>query len=248
MSDERHKQQDDVPSGDDKAPLRALESAESYVAASAKAGCSGDGSGASFSASFEAILSWGEANALIQPEGEFAFFKRAPDGAGDEHQAWFDEVSNRWFKATYCNQFGLAWGRRGSATAGEYLTRLVLQNRYFGDDLQLVALVSSRQKLRVLTSQPHVAGEAAAYEDIQKWFCGLGFLRVEDGGSCAWYREPENLLVADAHEGNVIQTGAGALVPIDLNIVQPSGEVLAWLVSVLGGSGAATASGAAGSA
>ncbi len=130
----------------------------------------------------------------------------------------------------------LVWlgGGWGSATAGEYLTRLVLQNRCFGDDIVLVALVESGQKLRVLTSQPHVAGEAAAYEEIQEWFCGLGFCRVDAGNSTAWYLKSENLLVADAHEGNVIRTGSGALVPIDLNIVQPAAEVLAWLVSVLG--------------
>jgi hypothetical protein len=239
MSDERNKQQNDISGGSDEAPLRALESAESYVAASAKAGGSGDGGGASFSASFEAVLSWGEANALIRPEVEFPFFRRAPDGFGDEHEAWFDEASNRWFKATYPNQFGLAWGRRGSATAGEYLTRLVLQNQFFGDDLELVALVSAGQKLRVLTSQPHVAGEPAAYGAIQEWFCGLGFARVEDSGSAAWYRKPENLLVADAHEGNVLRTGSGALVPIDLNIIQPTGDILAWVLAVLGGHGCA---------
>jgi len=251
MSDGQHAQQDHitdqgdipdrdcipsgecVPIGESNTPLRALESAQSYVARSAATSCTCDGSSTSFAASFKAVLDWGEANALIRPEGDFLFFQRVADGFGDEHEGWFDEASNRWFKATYHNQFGLAWGRTGSATVGEYLTRLLLQNHYFGDDIQLVALIESRQKLRVLTSQPHVAGEAALYEDIHKWFCGLGFCRLEASGSIAWYLKSENLLVADAHEGNVIRTERGTLVPIDLNLMQPHGKMLAWVDATL---------------
>lgn len=47
-------------------------------------------------------------------------------------------------------------------------------------------------------------------------------------GFIAWYRKQENLLVADAHEGNVIRTPKGELVPIDLNITKPKGELFDW--------------------
>ena len=252
MGDEQHRQQDYVrgrggvsgrddvagrvglPIRNGDAPLRALESAQGYLAGSAEAGCSGDGGSASFNSSFKAFVEWGEANGLIRPERDFPFFGRAPDGSGDEHECWFDEVTNLWLKATFHNRFGVAWGREGSATAGEYLTRLVLQNRYFGDDIHLVALVESRERLRVLTSQPHVAGEAAGYTEIQEWFGGLGFRRLEACGSIAWYLRSENLLVADAHEGNVIRTRNGMLVPIDLNLMQPVGEMLVWVEALLG--------------
>lgn len=183
------------------------------------------------------MLEWGEAESLIRSESDYPFFSRPPDGFGDEHQAWYDEDSARWFKATYANRFGLAWGRDGTATAREYLTRLLLQNLYFGDDIQLVAVVESEQKLRVLTSQPHIAGEPAPYEEIQLWFTGIGFCRIEASQRIAWYRPAENLLVADAHEGNVIWTPAGDLIPIDLNLIQPVGGLRDQILSLVGGGG-----------
>ncbi len=97
-----------------------------------------------------------------------------------------------------------------------------------------MALISHEGKMRVLTSQPHIAGESAKYDRIQQWFVELGFLRIESG-SIAWYYPPANLLVADAHEGNVIETAVGTLVPIDLNVVQPKGDLLAGIELALTG-------------
>lgn len=208
----------------------ALEAAESYLARSPGPGPPGDGGGEAFSASFSALLDWGVENKLIRVEADFPFLQRPPDGHGDEHEAWFDEESNRWFKLTYRNRFGLAWGRNGSATAREYLLRLILQNTYFGDDLRLVALLNCNEGLRVLTSQPHIAGGPAAYGEIREWFCSLRFCRLEIDGCIAWYHDAENLLIADAHEGNVIRTPSGELVPIDLNVIQPTGSLLEWAV------------------
>jgi hypothetical protein len=122
----------------------------------------------------------------------------------------------------------------GSATALEYVVRLTLQNSYFGDDIRLLALVNCDQKLRVLTSQPHIAGEPAVYAEIQEWFRQLGFWRFEANERVAWYLRFENLLVADAHEGNIIRTASGDLVPIDLNIIRPTGELLEHLVQSSG--------------
>ena len=214
----------------------ALHAAESYVTASADTGRSCDACGKKFAPTLKALCCWGEKFALIRPESEFEFFNRAPDGYGDEHQAWFEEKSGLWFKATYPNRFGLAWGRRGSATVRQYLTRLILQNNYFGDDIRLIALVNAGGKLRILISQPHVAGEPARYDDIQDWFGFLGFARLDSEGSIAWYLEEENLLVADAHEGNVIRASSRigrVLLPIDLNLVQPNGDLLEGVKTLL---------------
>lgn len=212
----------------DNTPRSTLESAESYLTGSAKADRPSNGGGSQFTASFEAFLEWGEENKLIQDRTEFSFFSIAPNGRGEEHEAWFHEETNRWFKATYHNKFGLAWGRNESATPCEYLKRLCLQNKYFGDDIQLVALVRCDGKLRVLTSQPHIAGEPATYQEIQNWFCSMNLKCLQSDGCIAWYFKSENLLIADAHEGNVIRTSAGVLVPIDLNLIQPEGELFDW--------------------
>lgn len=232
MGDE---QRPDTAQGyNDESPLPSLESAESYVSRGKTADNASDGSREAFKASFSTLLDWAKATNLIRSEEHFSFFRRPPEGFGDEHQAWFDESCNRWFKATYPNEFGLAWGRRGTATAGEYLTRLVLQNQYFGDDLQLVAIIDSKQKMRILTSQPHIPGNAATVAEITLWFRGLNFCRLECGGSVAWYRKSDNLLVADAHEGNVIKTIDGPLFAIDLNIIKPKGEMLDSVLSLIG--------------
>jgi hypothetical protein len=212
-------------------PDCSLESAESYVARSPGTGAPGDGSSKAFSASFHALLEWGEARGLILEVARFPFLGRAPDAHGHEHEAWFDENESRWTKATYPNRFGCAWGRTETATAREYLTRLTLQNKYFGDDVQLLALVNTKGRLRVLTTQRHVAGTSAGAEEIRIWFCGLGFTRLNSGNSIAWYCDKRNLLISDAHEGNVIRTKDGILVPIDLNIIQPAGKWLDWALN-----------------
>jgi hypothetical protein len=234
--DDRHEKLTNKPvETDGKIAANSLESAESHVARSAGTGRPGDAGRKAFTSAFGALVEWAEARDLIRFEHDFPFFRRPTDGHGDEHEAWFDEKSNRWFKATYPDRFGLAWGREGTATAREYLSRLVLQNKFFQDDIRFVALINSRKHLRVLTSQPHVAGERATAAEIKKWFLGLGFCPLETGGRIAWYREKENLLVADAHEGNVLKSTRGDLVPIDLNVIQPGGEMRAWAIENLKG-------------
>ena len=121
----------------------------------------------------------------------------------------------------------MAWlgEEREQPTPFEYLERLRLQNDCFGDDIRLEALVNCDSKLRVLTSQPNINGEPAPADLIKQWFEVLGFKKIEAGGSVAWYDESANLLVADAHEGNVIITEDSYVVPIDLNITEPCEEM-----------------------
>jgi len=213
------------------ASASTLQSATRYVARSTGASSQGDGSSEEFTASASALLDWGIENKLIRPQGDFSFFGRPPDAHGDEHEVWFDQELNRWYKATYPDRFGLAWGRDGSATPLEYLSRLVLQNAYFGDDIRLICILNCRNRLRVLTSQAHITGDAAKYTEIREWFTKAGFRRLVCNNRIAWYLRAANLLVADAHEGNVIRTASGTLIPIDLNITQPTGELLQWALS-----------------
>ena len=209
----------------------ALESAQSYLAGSAGPSAPRDGSSEAFSSSFAAFVEWAIQNRLIRAEAEFPFLKRIPDASGEEHEAWFDEDSNLWFKLTYRNHFGLAWGRSGSATAGEYVSRLLLQNTFFEDDIRLVAVLNCGGALRVLTSQPHIMGEPPSQEDIVSWFGALGFSKIAIGSGIAWYHRAENLLVGDAHEGNIIKTPNGCMVPIDLNLIHPTGKLLKWVTA-----------------
>jgi hypothetical protein len=206
-----------------------LESAESHIAASTGTSTSCDGSGEAFSSTFSSLIDWAQDRVLIRVEADYEFFARPPDSRGNEHEVWFDAASKRWFKATFRNRFGLPWGQGISATPHEYLLRLLLQNRYFGDKMYLVAIINCEGKIRLLTSQPHVSGDFARPDEIQKWFRAHGFVRLEISERIAWYLKSENLLIADAHEGNVIKTPAGTIVPIDLNLIQPRGVLLEWV-------------------
>jgi len=220
----------DKPQNDRENPAAgALESAERHIAGSAGSSSSCDGSGAAFASAFSALVDWAEGHALIRVQSDFDFFERPPDSRGNEHEVWHDPASKRWFKVTYLNRFGLPWGEGQSATPHEYLLRLLLQNIYFGDKVYLVAIINCEGRIRVLTSQPHVAGDYATPDEIQRWFRGHAFRRIETERRIAWYLKSENLLIADAHEGNVIRTAAGTLVPIDLNLVQPKGPLLEWV-------------------
>lgn len=121
---------DHIHEGDSSGPSQsALKSAEGYVAASTGASRQSDGSGSQFSIAFRSLLEWGEKHNLILPSHDFNFLHRRPDGKGNEHEAWFDENTNRWLKATYENRFGLAWGKVGSASPDQYLKRLIFQNQ-----------------------------------------------------------------------------------------------------------------------
>jgi hypothetical protein len=210
-----------------------LEAALCHLVASKRTGGPGYESGKEFSATFSALIDWAQACSFVRPKSDFPIFYRPPDAYGQEHEAWFHENAGRWLKATYPNKFGLSWGCDGSATPLEYFSRLDLQNSFFGDDIHLEAIVQCGSHIRVLTSQPHIPGEAATYAEIERWFLAWGFRKVEIGGSIAWYAIIDNLLIADAHEGNVIKTAEGVLLPIDLNIFRPEGAMLAEIQAML---------------
>ena len=231
-----HEHETEPPTSGGYASASPLISALRYLRASSRTSGAGHGGGQSFPASFAALLEWGDAQGFLKQKSEFPFLALPPTAQGHEHQAWYDEKSNRWFKATYDNKFGLAWGREGTATPTEYLERLRLQNFYFGDDIRLEALVNCEGKLRVLTSQPNINGEPAPAELIKRWFETLSFQRIEAGGSVAWYHEAAELLIADAHEGNVIITKDSVLVPIDLNITEPNEDMKRGILPLLKGS------------
>ena len=73
MGDGRNERTNLPHSGNQPDALSTLESAESYLAASAAASGKSNGGRKAFSASFTALLDWGETIGLIRPEADFLF-------------------------------------------------------------------------------------------------------------------------------------------------------------------------------
>jgi len=58
----------------------------------------------------------------------------------------------------------------------DYLERMLRQNAIFGDDVRLVGLWNPvGHDWRIITTQPHVKGEAATLEQIGAAFESVGF-------------------------------------------------------------------------
>ncbi len=145
-------------------------------------------------------------------------------GGGQEHDVIGMDRQEVVHKLTKRNEFGLfpMFDRQdGSiglrpATPSEYFDRLLLQNVWFGDDIQLQGIgISDGGSTYVLTSQPFISGRAADRADIATQFSSLGFQEI-DADLAAWIEPNSKIVLSDAHPRNVIVDQQGRLLPIDI--------------------------------
>lgn len=153
-----------------------------------------------------------------QDNGKLGRGRRLPPefGRGGEHQVYFHERTQRYFKATLLERqlgYGIALGSfiRG-ATPSEYLDRLDLQNLIFHDDIRLERVVANGGKPIILTSQPFILGVMATAAALDELMIGRGHEKLTDG---AYYSEREGLLVFDLFPRNAILAADGQIYPID---------------------------------
>lgn len=199
--------------------LRRLEDRSPEAAAGFTRGRAGEIRRASpgrskFSAEFEALYDWADQNSRLS---EAPIADRPSDSHGQEHEIWYEPEQGRVFKATYPNQFGLAVNAEGTASPLQYLERLGWQNEVFGDDIRIERIAIENGKLRILTSQPYIDAPSATDEEIADFFESNGFETSEHGGRIFFYNPEANLLVYDAHRGNVFND-RGTIIPIDIGI------------------------------
>lgn len=76
-----------------------------------------------------------------------------------------------------------------------YLERWSLHNQLFGDDVRFLGALQAENGLRLLISQPAIAGEPASAAQIQQFFA-----------------------VSDTHRANLILMADGQLAPIALRV------------------------------
>lgn len=102
----------------------------------------------------------------------------------------------------------------------DYLERLVLQNETFADRVSFVGVAGERFKPRIVTRQPHIAGEAATPDEIVHLMTvELGFRQLPTrfsvgyADSLAFLRD--DLAVFDQRAADVVRTAEGLIVPIN---------------------------------
>jgi hypothetical protein len=161
---------------------------------------------------------------------------RAPDDEGNEHQVWFQQDSQTYFKATWPDFFGLLVIHRPheehKASPIAYLERWHLHNEAFGDQVEFLGALESDAGLRLLIRQPAIAGTPATDEQIRRFFTDSGWLPFEIEGNLAFFDPERKIVISDTHRGNIILMEDDLLAPIDLR-VQPLSDSLLDTVTKL---------------
>jgi hypothetical protein len=139
---------------------------------------------------------------------------------GREHRTWKHADFSRIYKYTYPNQFGRTafYGSGGlgntDALPFEYLTRMALHNKVFGDDVLIEATFEDEQgRVTLVISQTFIEGDHPKHEHIDAYMTAEGFVKTRSND---WYRASDDLAAFDAHPGNFISMPDGQVVPIDL--------------------------------
>ncbi len=134
-----------------------------------------------------------------------------------EHEVWHDQPGRRYWKSTFPGKAGC--GPFGFYTPAGYLRRMRLTNLVFGDDIRFEGILTRREGLSIVISQPYIQPHPVRFipteEEIAACLTALGFALAEEGG--AWERD-DGVILGDAHDRNFIRAPDGLIYVID---VQP---------------------------
>ena len=177
-----------------------------------------------------ALIQWAESAGKALSFSHVEKFLRVAEGA--EHVVFHDPPRGVAVKATHVNRFGHSVIAEGMAASPlEYFERLALQNELFGDDIRIEGVAFDEAQLEIVTTQPWIAASSSrpspTQPEIDAYFSNLGFCRAELNPDVPLYFHPElGILVADAHDRNILRNESGVLVPIDLVIGKPAADLL----------------------
>lgn len=155
----------------------------------------------------------------------------------NEHTIRIDEETGRYWKYTIGDGYGYipsisqrtVFGQTFSrltvseASPSQYLRRVELMNRIFGDDIRIEGITKSGG---LVVSQPGIAGRAATGEEIDEAFLGMGWIKIPNDDldlvdqlrGSAWYSPLHKVVVVDARPANCVRTRQGKIAPIDIMI------------------------------
>jgi hypothetical protein len=183
-----------------------------------------------------ALIDWARRHKRIVDSSFVERFRHVSSGA--EHAVFHDQRRGLAIKATHPNRYGHSTHEEGaSATPLEYLRRLAWHNALFGDDIRFLGLILVEDSVQVVTSQPWIVADEKHFttvEEIDKYFDALGFRHVELVVGVQLYFSSELcVVIADAHQQNVIMAEGGHLVPIDVVVGMPGKRLLERLQGAL---------------
>lgn len=151
-----------------------------------------------------------------------AELSRTPDFEANEHQVWFQTESNRYLKATWPGFFGKrvvhAPDDSPDSSPIEYLERWHLHNELFGDSIEFIGAWESPRGMRLLITQPAIAGQPATVDQIRQFFENSGWQPFQIGLDLAYFDPDLEIAISDTHPGNLILMDDGTLAPIDLRV------------------------------
>jgi hypothetical protein len=155
----------------------------------------------------------------------------------NEHAIRIDEETGRYWKYTLGDSYGFVpsisrktvFGQTFSrlsiseASPSQYLRRVELMNRIFGDDIRLEGITQSGG---LVVSQPGIAGRAATQEEINEAFLEAGWIKIPDDDldlvdqlmGSAWHSPQHKVVIVDARPANCVRTMHGKIAPIDIMI------------------------------
>lgn len=155
---------------------------------------------------------------------------RAPDDEGNEHQVWFRPASATFLKVTWPDHFGMLVVHRHdeepAASPVAYLERWQLHNELFGDSVSFLGAMDAPEGLRLVITQPAIAGSPASEEQIEAFFTDSGWRPFRIDGNLAFFDPERNLVVSDTHRGNLILMDDGTLAPIDFRVQRLTGPLI----------------------
>jgi hypothetical protein len=157
--------------------------------------------------------------------------------AHGEHVVGFDSGLSCWWKTTHPGKCGvgvefhyddlppfrvMGIGSR-ELLPSEYVDRLMVHNREFGDDIRLEGYLDGEQPSLVI-SQPDIAGSPATAAQMTLQMERLGYrpmpeLHVGKSHSISFYHPEKRIALFDAHPGNFFHID-GLTLPVDGIVLQ----------------------------
>jgi hypothetical protein len=149
-----------------------------------------------------------------------------PIGSGAEHRVYHDEKHGLAVKATHTNRFGHSvFARDTLATPSEYLRRLAWSNVILGDEFQILGIAFDEEQIEIVSAhkwiEAHEDRSVPTDEEIVQYLNRFGFSRLSDPDIPLFYHAGLKLLLADAHDANVIRNREGKCAAVDVVIGRP---------------------------